>query len=111
MAVLPSNDDDFRRYLEENKYVIVKFYAEWSGTCRLLLPKYTELSEEKRFEDVAFLDMDIEESPKTKIDVGVESLPCFAVFNKGKKVNLATIGTDADEDLDELVDMLEDLVD
>ena len=75
------------------------------------MPRYTELSEERRFEDILFLDVDIELNPKTKVHAAVESLPCFAIYNKGQKVASATIGIDADEDLEDLVQMLDELVD
>lgn len=86
MAVEQINDSDFTQKLQENERVVVKYYADWCGSCRLFSPKYKRLSNDDRFQEITFLDVNAEKNPEARRLAGVSSLPYFAVFRKGELV-------------------------
>jgi thioredoxin 1 len=86
MAVITSNDGAFEDDLKNNKKVVVKYYADWCGSCRLFSPKFRRLSEDERFSDISFLDVDAEHNPLARKMAGVDTLPFFATFRNGELV-------------------------
>ncbi|AZQ61294.1 thioredoxin [Flammeovirga pectinis] len=86
MAVIDANDINFEKLLKTNDKVVVKYFAGWCGSCRLFKPKYKRLANDERFEGIAFLDIDAEESPNARALAGVNNLPFFAIFKDGKLV-------------------------
>jgi thioredoxin 1 len=86
MSVNVSTDADFKSQLERNEKVIVKYFANWCGSCKLFAPKYRRLSDDERFEGVAFLDVNAEENEAARKMAGVDNLPFFAVFKNGELV-------------------------
>ncbi|MFP4089125.1 MAG: thioredoxin family protein [Cyclobacteriaceae bacterium] len=84
MAVELVSDTEFKEKLDQNEKVVVKYYADWCGSCRLFKPKYRRLSEDERFADVTFLDVNAEKNPEARKLAGVSNLPYFAVFKKGE---------------------------
>lgn len=87
MAVHKITDDDFRNLIKENEKVVVKFFANWCGSCKLIAPKYKRMSEEDTYRDIYFAEMNAEENPQTRQDVAVNNLPFFATFKGGKLVS------------------------
>lgn len=87
MAVNIATDQDFGQLLAQNKRVVVKYYADWCGACRLFSPKYKRMSDNEKYSDVLFLDVNAEENPEARKLGGVSNLPFFAVFKDGKLVN------------------------
>ncbi|MGF1635730.1 MAG: thioredoxin family protein [Cyclobacteriaceae bacterium] len=104
MAIQISTDADFEAQLESNNKVIVKYYADWCGTCRLFKPKYRRLSEDEKYEGVSFLDVNAEENENARKLAGVSNLPFFAVFKDGKLVDAAATGKE-----EKVVELLEKL--
>lgn len=86
MAVEVITDSDFNDKLSSNDKVVVKYYADWCGSCRLFSPKYKRLSEDERFQGVTFLDVNAEQNPQARKSAGVTNLPYFAVFKNGQLV-------------------------
>lgn len=86
MAVIVSTDNDFNQQLSSNEKVIVKFYADWCGTCKLFSPKFRRLSEDERFKGIIFLDVNAEENENARKLAGVDNLPFFATFKNGQLV-------------------------
>lgn len=84
MAVIDANDDNFQDLIKEHPKAIVKFYANWCGSCRLFKPKFKRLAGDERFEGIAFLDVNAEESPNVRQMAGVKNLPYFASFKDGE---------------------------
>lgn len=87
MSVVKLQDSNFQQFLSEHPKVIVKFYADWCGTCRLFHPKYVALSNKEEYKGVLFGDMNAEENPETRKLVGVKNLPFFATFENGALVS------------------------
>lgn len=86
MAVDVITDNEFRDRLSSNEKVVVKYYANWCGSCRLFAPKYKRLSEDNRFQEVTFLDVNAEKNPEARKAAGVTNLPYFAIFRNGEFV-------------------------
>ena len=84
MAVEKIDDTAFEKALKEHEKVVVKYYADWCGSCKLFAPKYRRLSEDDRFDGVKFLDVNAEENEKARKLAGVDNLPYFAVFKSGE---------------------------
>lgn len=87
MAVIIADDSNFEALLQENEKVIVKYYADWCGTCRLFSPKFKRLSEDERFSGTVFLDVNAEKNPAARKLGQVKNLPTFAVFQNGEIVD------------------------
>lgn len=105
MSVIESLDKDFSKVITKNESVVVKYYANWCGTCKLFSPKYKRLSNDDRFSSIAFLDVNAEDNPIARRMGGVDNLPFFAVFKDGKLVE--GVATNKEE---KLVEMLQSIV-
>jgi thiol-disulfide isomerase/thioredoxin len=104
MSVQVSTDNDFQEVLSSNDKVVVKYFANWCGSCKLFAPKYKRLSNDERFAGVTFLDVNAEESPEARKVAGVNSLPYFAVFKNGKLVEGAATSLEP-----KLIEMIESI--
>jgi thioredoxin-like negative regulator of GroEL len=85
MAILTLNDDNFEKTLSENPVTVVKYYADWCGSCRLIAPKYKRMSEETS--GATFAEVNAEHCPTARKAGGVDNLPFFAVFKDGRRVS------------------------
>ncbi|MCR9155418.1 MAG: thioredoxin family protein [Bacteroidetes bacterium] len=86
MAIQVVNDSTFKDVLASNSKVVVKFYADWCGNCKLFSPKYKRVSNEAENADMVFLDINAEENPEARKAAGVDNLPFLAVFKDGQLV-------------------------
>ena len=84
---LEITDDNFAELvLKSDKPVLVDFWAEWCGPCRMLGPIVEELSDE--FGDKAVIGkVDVDSQQKFAAEFGVRNIPTVLVFNKGELVN------------------------
>ncbi len=105
MAITKANDQEFDQLIKDNEKVVVKYYADWCGSCRLFAPKYRRLSEDERFSDIHFLDINAEENEAARKLAGVDNLPYFAVFRNGEL--LAGSTTSKEENVVEMLNQLQ----
>lgn len=84
--VIKTDDAAFAAAVKENDKVIVKYYADWCGSCRLFAPKFKRLAADDRFNGVTFLDVNAEQSPEARKAAGVDNLPFIAIFKDGEFV-------------------------
>lgn len=84
MAVTSSTDQDFKNQIQNRPQVVVKYFADWCGTCKLFSPKFRRISEDEKYKDILFLDVNAEENQEARKLAGVDNLPFFATFKNGK---------------------------
>lgn len=104
MAVEIITDQEFNDTLQQNDKVVVKYFADWCGSCRLFAPKFKRLSNDERFEGIAFLDVNAEKNPEARKMAGVSNLPHFAIFKNGELVD--TVSSSKEEAVVELIEKL-----
>lgn len=106
MSVLEVDDQNFKDELEKHKKVAVKYFADWCGTCRLFSPKYKRMSEDERFKDISFLEVNAEKNPDARKAGGVNNLPTISIFLDGKLLDSVVSGKE--EAVTELLGKLAD---
>jgi thioredoxin 1 len=86
MAIINVTDASFKAdVLESGKPVLVDFWAEWCGPCKMIAPALEEISEELG-EQVTIAKMDIMENTGVPGEIGVQSIPLMVLFKDGKAV-------------------------
>ena len=83
MSLIASNDSDFQELLKSNEKVIVKYYADWCGSCKLFAPKFKRLAADDKYKGYTFIDVNAEQNPEARKLGNVKSLPTFAIFKDG----------------------------
>jgi thioredoxin 1 len=75
---------DFQTTVENNDIVLVDFWAEWCGPCRMFAPIYDEVSEQHT--DVVFGKVDTEAEQQLAGAFGIRSIPTLMAFRDGVMV-------------------------
>ena len=85
---LQLNDENFKtEVLESDKPVLVDFWAQWCGPCKLIGPVVEELAEEYEGK-VKIGKCNTEENPNSMADYGITSIPALLIFKEGKPVDM-----------------------
>ncbi|NQT40409.1 MAG: thioredoxin [Planctomycetes bacterium] len=71
-----------RKVLESDVPVLVDFYADWCGPCRMLAPTLEELARETS--DARIVKVDVDRNPELAARYKVGSIPSLAVFAGGE---------------------------
>ena len=83
MATIETTDDTFRAdVLDSDTPVLVDFWAEWCGPCKMLSPSLEEISEELGGQ-VTIAKLNIDDHPDAAAKYGVRSIPTMILFKGG----------------------------
>lgn len=86
MSVVIINKENFQsEVLNSNKPVLLDFYAEWCGPCRMLGPIISEIADERS--DIKVGKINVDEQPELAAEFQVMSIPTLAVVKDGKLVS------------------------
>jgi thioredoxin 1 len=87
MAVINVTVDSFNQVLESDKTVLLDFYADWCGPCRMVSPLVDEIAEENPQYLVGKVNVDNENELALKF--GISSIPALVVIKNGQVINRA----------------------
>ena len=87
MKVIKANKDNFESIKNSDKPVLLDFYADWCGPCRMVSPIVDEIAEER--DDVVVAKINVDEENDLASEFGVFSIPTLVVLKNGKVVNQA----------------------
>lgn len=82
--VLHLNDENFADTIAKEEIVLIDFYADWCGPCRMMTPIINQLAEEMDGK-VAVAKVDIDASQKVTQQYEITSIPTILVVKKGKE--------------------------
>uniref|UniRef100_A0A8C9SLV3 protein disulfide-isomerase n=1 Tax=Scleropages formosus TaxID=113540 RepID=A0A8C9SLV3_SCLFO len=100
-GVLVLHINNFERALQENKYLLVEFYAPWCSHCRALEPDYAKAAEILKNEtsEIRLAKVDAIEEKELAEEFGILSFPILKFFTDGDRKNSVEFsGTDLETD-------------
>lgn len=102
MSVLKFDEGNFEEeVLKANEKVLVDFYADWCGPCRMMSPIIDEIAEEMA-ETVKVGKINVDNNQELAIKYDVMSIPTIMVFENGNPIKTFIGVTDKNEVLEAL---------
>lgn len=83
--VIKVNKENFNDIKNSDKKVLLDFYADWCGPCRMVSPIVDEIAEENP--DYLVGKINVDEEPDLASEFGVMSIPMLVVLEKGEIKN------------------------
>ena len=85
---LQITDANFEELVNSGKPMVLDFWAEWCGPCRMVVPLVEEIAEERS--DIKVVKINVDEEQELAMQFGVMSIPTLVVMKNGKVVNQST---------------------
>lgn len=108
MATTDLTKDNFNETVTESDIVLVDFWAEWCGPCRMFAPVFERVAERYRDKDIVFGKVDTESQPELAGAFQISSIPTLMVIRDGV-VLYSQAGALPESALEELVTKAGDL--
>jgi thioredoxin 1 len=84
MTIMRTTDDSFEvDVLKADVPVVVDFWAEWCGPCKMIAPHLEELATDKG-EQIRIAKVNIDDNPLTPTKYGVRGIPTLMLFKNGE---------------------------
>ena len=82
MSVLKVSSENFENIKAQDKAVLLDFYADWCGPCRMVSPIIEEIGDERA--DILVGKVNVDESPELAEKFGIYSIPTLVVLKGGR---------------------------
>jgi thioredoxin 1 len=100
--IVHTTDGNFDADVTNNeKAVLIDFWAEWCGPCKMIAPLLDEVADEYA-EKLAIVKLNVDENPNTAQKFGIRSIPTLILFKDGA-VQAQKLGAMSKKDLAEFI--------
>ena len=86
MSILKITEDNFKEeVLNSEKTVLIDFYADWCGPCKMQSPIIDKIAEERQ--DIKVGKINVDENSNLASEYGIMSIPTLVVIKNGEIAN------------------------
>ena len=85
MSVIKLTENNFEEIKSSEKTVLIDFYADWCGPCRMVSPIVDEIAEER--DDILVCKVNVDDEQELANRFGIFSIPSLLIFKDGEVVN------------------------
>lgn len=110
MPTIDITQETLHETIESNDIVLIDFWAEWCGPCRMFGPTYEKVSDRYQGDDlkIAFAKVDTEDQQELAAGFGIRSIPTLVAFREGIGI-FSQPGALPEEALDDLIGQIKAL--
>jgi thioredoxin 1 len=83
ISIVDINQANFNDIITKNSLVLIDFWAEWCGPCRLMHPVFDRMS--KKYKQIKFARLNVDQNQNLAMQFNVQSIPTFIMFKDGKE--------------------------
>ena len=103
MSIVSTTDEKFNEDVVSSELpVLVDFWAEWCGPCKMLTPTIEAIAEEYK-DKSSIVKINVDDAPAIATKYGIRSIPSILLFSKGEVVE-QRVGAVSKEELTSLLD-------
>ena len=101
MEIREITEKEFNKeVIDCNERVLVDFYANWCGPCKMIRPILEEISKNNT---IKIVSINVDEAPDLASEYGVMSIPCLILFEGHKEV-ARSVGLKSKEELESFIE-------
>lgn len=101
MVVATSKESWENDVMKSNTPVLVDFWAEWCGPCRMVSPIIEKLGESMS-DKIKIVKLNVDENQELALNYGIRSIPSLLIFRDGKEI-ARTVGVATEQSYEKFV--------
>lgn len=83
--IIVTEENFDKEVMKSDKPVIVDYYADWCGPCKMIAPVFEKLSHELK--QVKFCKLNVDGNTQLAHDQGVMGIPCLIIYKNGEEAD------------------------
>lgn len=97
---------EIEQFLHSKKITIIDFFADWCGPCKILGPRFENVANDPKHNNINFIKVDIDNAKELAAKYEIQSIPTLIYFDKTGKLFKQTAGLVSEKDINNIIQQI-----